>query len=123
MPPSFMVRNSRSSSPVATAGPNHHQRTMMRASAGGCSKARRRSAILAGEAAGDAAGSRKQPAASRATTPHHNRFVRIRSMLLGRRKHYKEIPGKGGRFGSINTGGCGCNAKGAWIHELGRAHV
>src|SRR5258708_40348572 len=42
MPPSFMARNSRSSSGFETAAPNHHQRIMMRASSGGFSKFPRR---------------------------------------------------------------------------------
>src|SRR5881398_1802782 len=37
-PPAFMARISRSSSGLATAGPNHHQRIMGRASGGGAAR-------------------------------------------------------------------------------------
>jgi hypothetical protein len=43
MPPSFMVRISRSSCALVTAAPNHHQRIMGRALFGGCSNPRRSS--------------------------------------------------------------------------------
>src|SRR5690349_9369630 len=47
MPPSFMVRSSRSNSDFVTADPNHHQRIMMRASLGGCSNVLRTAATWA----------------------------------------------------------------------------
>src|SRR5689334_20845797 len=47
MPPSFMVRSSRSNSGFVTADPNHHHRIMMRASLGGCSNVLRTDATWA----------------------------------------------------------------------------
>ena len=46
-----------------------------------------------------------------------------RIMLLGRRGHYKEIPAKGGRFGSINARGMGARWEGrvdSWRSTAGR---